>query len=437
MRNTLIIIFSLLSWQAVAETHNFTLPNGLKVIVKEDHRAPVAVSMIWYNIGSSDEPGGITGVSHALEHMMFKGTQKYPLGVFSKTVAELGGQENAFTNYDYTAYYEQLSASQLPLSFELEADRMQNLILSDEEFKKEIQVIQEERRLRTDDNPQSLAFERYLAAAHLTDPYHHPVIGWMEDLKQMNVNDVKSWYNSFYAPNNAVLVVVGDVDADHVHKLASLYFGKIPRKPSFVRKNQIEPASLGAKSVEVYAPAHVPMEMFGFTVPSANSDKSSSDAYALEVIASLLSNGESSRLSKNIVRGKRIASAADVYYNLYSRYQTQFIFFAVPAQSFKIEDTKKAMLAEVKQLKSTLVSSDELNRVKTQLVSQKIYEQDSIFGQAMELGLLETVGLGWQAADRYKEKIEAITPQQIQDVATRYFNDSALTETRLFPLPKA
>lgn len=247
MHKLLISLMMLLSFQAFSQVQEYTLNNGLKVLVKEDHRAPVVVSMIWYNVGSADEPVGITGVSHAIEHMMFKGTSKYPVGVFSKTIAALGGQENAFTNNDYTAYYEKLDADHLATSFELEADRMNNLLLNSEEFAKEIKVIQEERRLRTDNNPQALAFERFLATAHLTAPYNHPVIGWMNDLKQMKVEDLKKWYESYYAPNNATLVVVGDVNPEKVHALAERYFGSIAKRPIASRKPQQEPSALGKK----------------------------------------------------------------------------------------------------------------------------------------------------------------------------------------------
>lgn len=436
MRLVLTILFSFLSWQALGKVHHFTLDNGLKILVKEDHRAPVAVTMIWYNVGSADEPGGITGVSHALEHIMFKGTTQYPLGSFSKTIAAVGGQENAFTNYDYTAYFEKIAASQLPISFELEADRMQNLLLDKEEFAKEMSVIREERRLRTDDNPQALAFERYLAAAHLADPYHHPVIGWMDDLLQMNVGDVRAWYQSFYAPNNATLVVVGDVDATKVHALAKVYFGNIPRRPDFIRKHQTEPPALGFKSIEIHAPAKLPMLMFGFTVPSAKTASQPWEPFALEIIAGLLDNGESSRFAKNLVRGRQVANSVEAYYNLYSRYQTQFIFFGTPSQTHTLKELKTAILNETNHLKNELISETELKRAKTQIIAQKTFEKDSILGQAMELGLLETLGLGWEAADAYQENINAITPAQIQDAARRYFIDNTMTEAQLFPLPQ-
>lgn len=435
MRSILSIIFCLLSCQVLANVQQFVLDNGLKLIVKEDHRSPIAVTMMWYNVGSADEPGGITGVSHALEHIMFKGTKNYPLGTFSKTIAEVGGQENAFTNYDYTAYFEKIAVSKLPISFELEADRMQNLLLDKAEFAKELQVIQEERRMRTDDNPQALTLERYLAAAHLSDPYHHPVIGWMEDLKQLTIEDVGAWYQSFYAPNNATLVVVGDVDAKKVYDLAKVYFGKISRKPTFIRKKQIEPPAFGNKFIQIKAPAKLPLIMFGYTVPSAKIAKESWEPYALELAAGILNGGESSRFAKKLIRGNHVASSADVYYNLYSRYQTQFILFGTPSQSQTLNQLKLSMLQEIELLKNQVISDLELKRIKNQIIAQKTFEKDSIFGQAMELGLLETIGLGWQTADTYSDKIKAITPQQIQAVAKRYFNEKTLTEAQLLPLP--
>ncbi|MCP0914590.1 MULTISPECIES: M16 family metallopeptidase [Legionella] len=435
MRPVLILLLTLLSCQSYSQTQQFTLDNGLKVVVKEDHRAPVAVAMIWYNVGSADEPGGITGISHALEHLMFKGTEKFPLGVFSKTIAALGGQENAFTNNDYTAYFEKIATPHLKTSFELEADRMQNLLLDKEEFGKEIKVIQEERRLRTDDNPQALTFERFMAAAHLASPYHHPVIGWMSDLEQMSVEDARAWHQKYYAPNNATLVVVGDVIPAQVYELAKTYFGKIPARTSAPRKLQLEPPALGKKTIEVHAPAQIPMLMLGYTVPSVKttSPENEVEPYALEILAGILDAGDSGRFTKNLVRGKQIASTADIYYNLYTRYQTQFILYGTPSQGHTLDDLRKGFLAEIERLKTEKISEPELQRVKTQIIAQKTFEKDSIFGQAMEIGLLETIGLGWQTADRYVERINRVTPEQLQRAAQRYFAENYLTEARLIP----
>lgn len=417
------------------QAQQFTLDNGLKVLVKEDHRAPVVVTMVWYNVGSADEPGGLTGVSHALEHLMFKGTKKYPMGVFAKTIAALGGQNNAFTNNDYTAYFEKIAAEHLPISLELEADRMEGLLLEQQEFEKELKVIQEERRLRTDDNPQALTFERFLATAHLAAPYHHPVIGWMSDIKQLTLDDALAWYHRFYAPNNATLVVVGDVKADVVHQLANQYFGKLSASPQAVRKLQKEPRTLGGKAISVHAPAQVPMLMLGYTVPTVKTAAADhiDEPYALEIIASVLAAGDSGRFSQQLVRNKQVASAAEVYYNLYARYQSQFVMYGTASQNHTVKELKTQMLAEIKRLQTELIDEKELQRVKTQIIAEKIFERDSIFGQAMELGLLETVGLGWQTADKYVDRINAITAQQIQRTAIRYFYENGLTEAVLIP----
>ncbi len=436
MRITLITLLTLLfSTQTLSQTQQFTLDNGLKIIVKEDHRAPVVVTMIWYNVGSADEPGGITGTSHALEHLMFKGTKKYPLGVFSQTIAAIGGQENAFTSNDYTAYYQKIASKNLAVSFELEADRMHNLLLDKVEFGKEIKVIQEERRSRTDDNPQALTFERFLSTAHLTAPYNHPVIGWMSDLQQMRVSDARAWYQRFYVPNNATLVVVGDVNAAAVFDLAKKYFGKIQNRPQVERRPQKEPPRLGKKSVEINSSAQIPMMMLGFTVPTVKTTTTANllDPYVLEVIASILDAGDSARVSSQLVRGKQLASNVDIFYNLYARYQTQFILYGSPSQNHTASELKEGILAELKRLQIEPVTTKELLRVKNQIIAQKTFERDSIFGQAMELGLLETIGIGWQLADIYADRINEVTAQQIQKVAQHYFQENNMTEALLIP----
>lgn len=433
MRKILITVLMVLSCQTFSQVQEFTLNNGLKILIKEDHRAPIVVSMIWYNVGSADEPGGITGVSHAIEHIMFKGTKKYPLGVFSKTIAAIGGQSNAFTNNDYTAFFEKTAASQLKTSFELESDRMNNLLLDANEFAKEIKVIQEERRLRTDDNPQALAFERFLATAHLSAPYNHPVIGWMSDLQQMNVNDVKQWYERYYAPNNATLVVVGDIKADDVRTMAQHYFGALPKRDIPTRKLQLEPPALGKKIVHVSSNAKLPLVMLGYSVPGVSTAKNAFEPYALELIAGILDAGESSRFAKNLIRGQHIANGASAYYNLYTRYETQFIVYGAPAHNQNVDVLQKGLINELDDLKKTPISDKELQRIKNQIIAQKTYEKDSIFGQAMELGLLETVGLGAKVADNYTQAINAVTPAQIQETAQRYFQEKNMTIAFLEP----
>ncbi len=272
MRTILIYILLLLGLSfnaAQAEVFERTLANGLKVIVKEDHRAPVVVQQIWYKVGSMDESTGTTGVAHALEHMMFKGTRTVPAGEFSKRIAAAGGRENAFTSSDYTAYFQQLHKSRLPLAMKLEADRMQNLNLTGKEFSKEIKVVMEERRMRTDDDPQSLMNEVMMATSYQEHPYHNPVIGWMSDLQKLTVNDVKAWYKTWYAPNNATLVIAGDVKPNEVFALAQRYYGAIPRRALPLRHNFCEPRQIGIKRVVVKAPAELPQLVMAYHTPGA------------------------------------------------------------------------------------------------------------------------------------------------------------------------
>ncbi len=436
MRQLFAILLTLLSLPALAEVEEFKLDNGLTLLVKEDHRAPVAVSMVWYKVGSADEPAGITGVSHALEHLMFKGTPENPQGVFSRTIAANGGQENAMTNYDYTAYYEKMAASRLEVSFRLEADRMRHLLLKPEDFAKEIKVVQEERRLRTDDNPQALTFERFMSTAHLSPPYQHPVIGWMNDLRHMKVEDLRGWYQRYYAPNNATVVVVGDIKAKEVFQLAKKYFGPLKKSELPELRPLQEPPALGKKTVQVNAVAKLPMLIEGYTVPTVKTAETSYEPYALELIAGILDAGDSGRFARRLIRGKQLAADLDVHYNLYARYQSQFVIYGIPAQGQSIEALQKGIDGEISQLKEKRVEDKELERIKNQIIAQKVFEKDSIFGQAMELGLLETVNVGWRESTQYIDKIKAVTPEQIQKTAEKYFQQTSLTEAELLPMAK-
>jgi zinc protease len=439
-----LLLFTLTS-HLHAQVFETTLNNGLTVLIKPDHRAPIAIVMTWYNVGSADEVGGLTGLSHALEHMMFKGTPSVPMGMFSKMVAEHGGQDNAFTNQDYTAYYEKISTKALDMALKLEADRMRNLLLTEQEFSKEIKVIREERRMRVEDNPQSLALERFMATAYLTSAYQHPVIGWMSDLMHLNIQELRTWYNKYYAPNNATLVIVGDVDPQNVLPQIEHYFGSIPKHVLPARYIQEEPISYGQKQVTVTTQAQQPILLLGYTTPSLGylnflnqsqpntSPASTADAYALEVIAGLLDAGENGRLTKTLIHTQHLAATVNAYYDLYTRYQTQFMLFAIPTQAHTTLELKQALLNEVHQLQKTLVLPQELKRVQTQLIAQDTFGQDSLFSQAMKLGLVTTIGLNHRIIDDYKANILAVTPQQILDTANTYFRDDFITETVLYP----
>ena len=428
-----LVLFGLPLLSQANSVSEFQLKNGMKILVKEDHRAPIVVSQIWYKVGASYEPNGITGVSHVLEHMMFKGTEKHPAGEFSKIIAENGGRENAFTGRDYTAYFQQLEKSRLAISFEMEADRMRHLTLPDDHFKKELAVVIEERQMRTEDKPQSLTYEKFNAMAYINSPYGQPIIGWMNDLQNLTVDDLKPWYVRWYAPNNATLVVAGDVNPDEVFKLAEKHFGNIAPSELTPLKPRSESKQHGPRQITVRVPAKLPYMLMGYKVPVLKTAKEDWEPYALEVLAGILSGGNSARFPKEIVRKQQIAVSADVGYNLYGRQAELFLIDATPAAEHSIDDLKQAINTQIQRIKDEMVTDQELQRIKAQVVANAVYERDSIFYQAMQLGTLETVGLGWQRMDEYVDKVRAVTAEQIQKVAQTYFIEDSLTVAVLEP----
>ncbi|MEN3367232.1 MAG: zinc protease [Burkholderiales bacterium] len=413
----------------------FMLKNGMKVIVKEDHRAPTAAHMIWYKIGSIDEQNGTTGVAHVLEHLMFKATGKLKSGDFSRRVAALGGRENAFTSKDYTAYFQQIEKSRLEKVMELEADRMANLRFNQDEFAKEIRVVMEERRWRTDDQPTGLLYESLNATAFAAHPYHHPIIGWMSDLQHMTLQDTKTWYERWYAPNNATMVVSGDVDATQVHALAEKHFGKIPAKRLPARKPQDEPQQRGVRRVSVKAPAENPYVALAFKVPTLRDVEKDQDVYALEVLAAVLDGYDNARLNAKLVRTDRVANSVGAGYTSIARGPVLFLLDGTPVRGTTTEQLEQLLRAEVERVAKEGVSEAELQRVKTQLIAGQIYKRDSVFGQAMEIGVIEMTGISHTNIDRIIEKLKTVTAQQVQEVAQKYFGDDALTVATLIPLP--
>lgn len=417
-------------------THEKTFKNGMKVIIKEDRRAPVVISQVWYRVGSAQEHSGITGVSHVLEHMMFKGTGKYPSGTFSSIVAEIGARDNAFTGRDYTAYYQLMGKEHLETSFELESDRMLNLILSPEDFNSELEVVKEERRLRTDDNPNALVYEQLFSTAFINSPYHHPIIGWMDDLNNLVIDDLADWYQRWYTPNNATLVVVGDVNPEQVFAMAEQYFGGLEGRPVKESKPRLEHPQTGAKRVAVKAIAKLPYIMLGYKTPSLATAEEDWEPYALSVLSAVLDGGRSARLSKRLVREKELVSGAGAGYNIFSRYPTLFLFDATPTQKHSIEEAEQALYGEIKDIQENLVSEKELKRVKAQVIASEVYQQDSIQRQATVIGSLETVGLGWQLMDEYNQRINKITAEQVREVARKYLVEEGLTVAVLQPIEK-
>jgi zinc protease len=416
-------------------THERLMANGMKVIVREDHRAPVVVSQVWYKVGSGYEPSGITGISHVLEHMMFKGTDKYPPGEFSRIIAEQGGSENAFTGRDYTAYFQQLEKSRLPIAFELEADRMRNLLLLPEEFTKEIQVVMEERRMRTEDKPSSLTYEQFMATASLSGPYHHPIIGWMNDLENLTVDDLRAWYQRWYAPNNATLVVAGDVIPEEVFALAEKHFGRLKPSTLPAEKSMQDTSQRGERRITVKAPAKLPVLIMGYKTPTLRTVEEQWKAYALEVLANILDGGDSARLSTELLRGSQIAASAGAGYDLTTRHDSLFTLEGIPAQGHTIAELEQALHKQVERLKNELVTQHELDRIKAQVTAAKVYELDSVFYQAMQIGTLETIGLDWRIADDYLKHINAVTAEQVRQVAREFLVNDQLTVAILEPQP--
>ena len=419
-----------------ASTHEFLLSNGMKVIVKEDHRAPTVAHMVWYRAGSIDEVNGKTGVAHVLEHMMFKGTKKLKPGDFSKQVAAVGGRDNAFTSKDYTAYFQQIEKSHLEKMMALESDRMANLQISEDEFAKEIQVVMEERRLRTDDQASAIVYEQLIAAAFINSPYRNPIIGWMDDLKNMTYQDALEWYQDWYAPNNAVLVVAGDVVPTEVLSLAQKYYGAIPAKKIRDRKPQNEIAQIGVRRIQVKAPAENPDVTFAWKVPKIEpSDVKQIDPYALSVLAGILDGHANSRLNRSLVRDLRLADSVDASYGMTGRGPQLFGISASPAKGKTIAEIEKKIRLILNEIRQSGVTEAELNRVKSQLLSSQIYKRDSIFAQAMEIGMSEMNGISWRYLDEILFNIQAVTSADIQRVVEKYFIDDALTVATLEPQP--
>ena len=433
----LFLLFAQLSWAAdknPSDTHEFLLNNGLKLIVREDHRAPTVAHMVWYRAGSMDETNGRTGVAHVLEHMMFKGTDKVKAGEFSRLVAAVGGRENAFTSRDYTAYFQQVEKSKLEEVIKLEADRMSNLNFDDAEFLKEIQVVMEERRLRTEDNPSSLLNESLMATAFMSSPYRHPVVGWMNDLQNMTASDARDWYRSWYKPNNATVVITGDVNAQQVLASVEKYYGAVPTRELPVRKPQIEPSQRGVKQVQVKAPADSAQLTMAWKAPRLEPGKvDEPDPYALELLTAVLDGYDNARLNRSLVKQEKIVNDVGVGYDMVSRGPALFVISATLAKGKKVEQVQASIRKALDEIKQKGVLESELKRIKVRILSEQIYKRDSIFGQAMEIGGTEMAGFSWRDIDFMLERMQSITPEQVQTVAKKYLVNDDLTIAVLDP----
>ena len=416
-----------------SSVHESILSNGLKVLLVESPKAPVVTVQIWYKVGSRNEVMGRAGLSHMLEHMMFKGTERNPKGTFSRLIRKNGGNDNAFTSQDFTAYFENVAADRVELALALEADRMQGLKLNEKEFQLEREVVKEERRLRTEDDPQSSLVEMLFAQAFLMHPYHWPVIGWFSDLNAMSLEDLKTYYDTYYSPNNATLVVVGDLKADALIETIKRLFEPIPKGPMPPAQRVVEPEQKGERRFLLKREAELPFAMVGYRGPNYASD----DSYALTSLESILSHGKSSRLYRSLVYEQKIALAVGTDYNLLQTDPELLYCFAVVKPGAKIQDVEQALYREFERIQENPPTEQELQRAKNQVEAEYLFGQDSNFRQAMVLGQAETVGAGWRHIDKFLERIRGVTAQDVQRVAHHYLTAEARTVGTLIPLTPA
>jgi zinc protease len=429
--NALLLLFFILlpSNSYPINVKEFRLDNGLKILILEDHKSPTATFQIWYGVGSRDEKIGKTGLSHLLEHMMFKGTKRFGPKTFSQTIKRAGGIDNAFTSREYTGYFQMLASDRIKLPIELEADRMKNLILTPEAVLSERDVVMEERRLRYEDNPQNFLFETVIATAFKTHPYRWPVIGWMSDLKSINPEDLTNHYRMYYAPNNAVVIVVGDVNHEEIFSEIKDAFGKIDGSPE-IRKTSIEePEQKGEKRVYVKKEAELPYILYAYKAPNILHK----DSFALEVLRYILSEGKSSRLYNTLVYEKQLAVSAWASYSGF--YQEPFLFFigATPAHGKTAGEVENALTDEIKTIQKKIPSRREVQKAKNQIEASFIMEQDSIYMQARTIGTFEMIG-GWKLLGKYLQEIRKVSPEDVRRVAEKYLTEDRRTTGILIPV---
>ena len=407
----------------------YTLKNGLKVLILEDHKAPTATFQIWYRVGSRDENIGKTGLSHLLEHMMFKGTEKHGPKTFSRAIQRAGGTDNAFTSKEYTGYFELLASDRIGLPIELEADRMRNLILAKDAVLSERDVVMEERRLRYEDDPQSMVYEEVIATAFQNHSYRWPVIGWMSDLKDLKPGDLMNHYQTYYAPNNAVIIVVGDVQKGDIVSKITAAFGDIPEGPEIQRPKIEEGPQRGEKRLFVKKEAELPFIVSAYKVPDIKHE----DGFALDVLGSILSDGKSSRLYQKLVYQQQIALSAWAGYE--GLYKDPFLFLtgATAASGKNIEEVEKAINDEIEKIKKAPPSEIEVQKAKNQIEASFIMGQDSIYMQAKMIGTFEMIG-GWRLWEKYLEGIRKVSPEDVRHVAEKYLVSDARTTGILMPL---
>ncbi len=414
--------------QVAARVKESALENGLKILLLEEHKAPVVTVHVWYRVGSRNEQPGATGLSHFLEHMMFKGTSKVGPGQFSKTVQKNGGRDNAFTSDDYTGYFETFASDRFELALELEADRMRGLLLDPKEVESEKKVVMEERRLRTDDDPVSALRESMDAVAFLEHPYRQPVIGWMSDIEALTREDLVRHYNAYYVPNNAVLIVVGDFRSDELLPKLRRVFGAIPRGPEPPRVRAVESAQRGERRLVLKKEAELPFVFMGYHVP----DLKHPDNFALELLAYILSGGKSARIYKSLVYEKQLALYAGGGYERESVDPNLFPLYASVMPGKTAEEVERALAAEIERVKNEPVPDQELEKAKNQVEAGFLLGQDSVFNLARQLAEYEIVA-GWRTWEDYLPGIRAVKAEDLQRVARAYLTADNRTVAVLIP----
>lgn len=429
---------------AALVAQQFTLSNGMTLIVQPDRRAPTVAHMLWVRVGAMDEVDGTTGVAHALEHMLFKGTPTVKPGEFSRRVASLGGRDNAFTTKDVTAYHQQIPSEKLEAMMKLEADRFANNQWDDDEFKREIEVIKEERRQRTEESPRARMFEAMNAMVFQASPYRRPVVGWMSDLDAMTPQDARDFYQRWYVPSNAAVVIAGDVDVGKVRAMAERIYGTIPARPVPTRKPRDEPEQQGARQMVYRAATEQAVVALAYQMPKLTDpqalDSMSQDALSLTVLSAILDGHSGARLERALVQGEaskgvRVADSAGASYGLMGRGPQLFYLTGVPAKGVASEAVIAALKAEVARIAKDGVTEQELKRVKTQWTASEVYKLDSVFNQARELGSYWSLGMGTDAGEQLMAQLNKVTAAQVQSVAQRLFSDERLTTAVLLPDP--
>lgn len=427
----ILLLLSNPAWAAMTYEEQVverTLDNGFQMILLEDHKAPVAVVQVWYRVGARNELPGTTGLSHMLEHMMFKGTQKNGPGEYSRIISRNGGDENAFTSDDGTTYFAKIASDRIDVELELEADRMRNLVLSEELFEPERQVVMEERRMRVDDQPISFLFETLSAATFLEHPYRQPVIGWGSDIEGWRLSDLQNQYDQYYQPNNAYLVAVGDFDARKLGDRIAELFSAIPRGPEPPEVRAREQAPRGPVRVKVRRPAKLPFVAIHHRVPNLDHP----DSAPLEVLEVVLSAGKSSRLYRDLVEEERLALDAGASYARTAIDDKTFTLTAQAQPGVDPEELEAALIKQIEALQEKPPSEEEMDRAKAQIESSFVFSQDSMFYRAMILGTYELAG-DWRKADRYLPGIREVTAADVQRVARTWLTEKNRATGVLLP----